>query len=89
MISYLKVQESIEQVYVDFKYVETDPEGSEASSVAIPDAAVATKIDEFVQLKTSDHTEGPNSDYFKSLAEEFSVTEKSTPAMAANLAHIV
>ena len=48
-----QVQESIEQVYADFEYVETDPEGSEAGSVTSPDAAaVVTKIDEFIQPKT-------------------------------------
>ena len=71
------MQESIEQVYADCEYVETDPEGGEASSVGSPDAADVTKNDEFIQPKSSDHTEGSNSGSFKSLAEEFSVAEKN------------
>lgn len=84
-----QVQESIEQVYADFEYVETDPEGGEAGSVTSPDAAVVTKIDEFIQPKTSDHAEGSSSGSLKVLAEEFSVAEKTSPAIDANLADIV
>ena len=84
-----QVQESIEQVYADFEYVETDPEGGEAGSVTSPDAAVVTKIDEFIQPKTSDHADGSSSGSFKVLAEEFSVAEKISPATDANLADIV
>lgn len=84
-----QVQESIEQVYADFEYVETDPEGGEAGSVTSPDAAVVTKIDEFIQPKTSDHADGSSSGSFKVLAEEFSVAEKTSPAIDANLADIV
>ena len=56
-----QVQESIEQVYADFEYVETNPEGGEEGSVMSPDAAVVTKIDEFIQPKTSDHAGGSSS----------------------------
>ena len=85
-----QVQESIEQVYADFEYVETDPEGGEAGSVTSPDAAaVVTKIDDFVQPKTSDNVEGSCSGSFKVLAEEFSVAQKTSPAIDANLADIV
>ena len=77
-------------MYADFEYVETDPEGGEAGSATSPDAAaVITKVDEFIQPKTSDHVEGSSSGSFKVLAEEFSVAEKTSPAIDANLADIV
>ena len=82
-----QVQESIEQVRADFGYEYVDdPEGDESGTVSSP----AAKIDDFLQLKASDHgAEGENSDSFKSLAEEFSVAEKTSPAIDANLADIV
>ena len=85
-----QVQESTDQVYADFEfeYVD-DPEGNESGTVSSP-AAVKTKIDKFLQAKASDHgAEGEVSDSFKSLAEEFSVAEKTPSAIDANLLDIV
>ena len=85
-----QVQESIEQARADFEYEYVDdPEGNESGHVSSP-AAASTKIDDFLQLKASDHgAEGENGDSFKSLAEEFSVAERTSPAIDANLADIV
>ena len=54
-----------------------------------PEAAVATKIDNFIQPKTSDLGERSSNNSFKSLPEEFSVTEKTAHAIDSNLAEIV
>ena len=89
------VQDSIEKVYADFEDYETGPESGEASAECSDTAVattVATKINDFIQPKTSDHAEArPGSDggSFKSLADEFSVLEKTSPAIDANLAGIV
>lgn len=68
------VQESIDQIYADFEYVESETEGAQAQGKqeANTDNAVATKIDNFIQPKPSDLGEGSSGDSFKSLAEEFS-----------------
>ena len=86
------VQDSIEKVYADFEDYETSPESGEAStecSDAAVATAVATKINDFIQPKTSDHAEGSDGGSFKSLADEFSVLEKTSPSRDANLAEIV
>ena len=86
------VQDSIETVYADFEDYETGPESGEAStecSDTAVETAVATKINDFIQPKISDHAEGSDADSFKSLADEFSVLEKNSPAIDANLAEIV
>jgi len=84
-----QVKESIDQVYMDFESVEVESEdaqpGTEANSEDNPDSAVAGKIDEFIQPKKPVSEEGINSDSFKSLAEEFSVIEKTSPAIDAVL----
>ena len=49
---------------------------------------MATKIDNLIQPKPSD-LGGSSGDSFKSLAQEFSVTEKKAPAIDSNLAEIV
>ena len=78
---------------MEFESVEVESEdaqpGTEANSEDNSDSAVAGKIDEFIQSKKPVSDEGINSDSFKSLAEEFSVTEKTSPAIVANLAEIV
>ena len=86
------VQDSIEKVYADFEDYETVPETGEASTECSDTAVattVATKINDFIQPKTSDHAEGSDGGSFKSLADEFSVLEKTSPAIDANLAEIV
>ena len=85
------VQESIDQIYADFEYVESENEGAQAqvNPEANTDTAVATKIDNFIHPKPSDVGEGSSSDSFKTLAEEFSVAEKTAPAIDSNLAEIV
>ena len=85
------VQESIDQIYADFEYVESETEGAQAqvNPEANTDTAVATKINNFIQPKPSDLGEGSSSDSFKTLAEEFSVAEKTAPAIDSNLAEIV
>ena len=86
------VQDSIEKVYADFEDYETGPESGEASTECSDTAVattVATKINDFIQPKTSDHAEGSDGGSFKSLADEFSVLEKTSPAIDANLAEIV
>ena len=63
--------------YAYFQDYETGPESGEASTECSDTAvatAVATKINDFIQPNTSDHAEG-----FKSLADEFSVLEKTSP----------
>ncbi|CAH3195375.1 unnamed protein product, partial [Porites evermanni] len=74
--------------YADFEDYETGPESGEASTEC-SDTAVATKINDFIQPETSAHTEGSDGDSFKSIADEFSVLEKTSPAIDANLAEIV
>ena len=62
------VQDSIEKVYADFDDYETGPEGSEGSTECSDTAvatAVATKINDFIQPKTSDHAEGSDGNSFK------------------------
>ena len=52
------VQDSIEKVYADFEDYETSPESGGASTECSDTAvatAVATKINDFIQSKTSDH----------------------------------
>ena len=86
------VQDSIETIYADFEDYETGPESGEASTECSDTAVattVATKINDFIQPKTSDHAEGSDGGSFKSLADEFSVLEKTSPAIDANLAEIV
>ena len=87
-----QVKESIDQVYMDFDSVEVEAEDPQSGAGANPedsqDAAVAGKIEEFIQPKNLDEDKG-NSDSFKSLAEEFSVIERTSPAINANLAEIV
>ena len=85
------VQEFIDQIYADFEYVESETEGAQAqvNPEANTDTAVATKIDNFIQPKPSDLGELSSSDSFKTLAEEFSVAEKTAPAIDSNLAEIV
>ena len=86
------VQDSIEKVYADFEDYETGPESGEASTECSDTAVattVATKINDFIQPKTSDQAEGSDGGSFKSLADEFSVLEKTSPAIDANLAEIV
>ena len=57
------VQDSIEKVYADFEDYETSPESGEASTEC-SDTAVATKINDFIQPKTSDHAEGSDGGSF-------------------------
>ena len=63
------VQESIDQIYADFEYVETKSEGpqNQVNPEANTDTAVATKIDNFIQLEPSDLGEGSSSDSLKRL----------------------
>ena len=88
-----QVKGSIDLVYMGFESVEVESEdaqpGTEANSEDNSDSAVAGKTDEFIQPKIPVSDEGINSDSFKSLAEEFSGTEKTSPAIDANLAEIV
>jgi len=65
-----QVQDSIEKVYANFENYETGPEGGEASTEC-SDTAVATKINDFIKPKTSDHAEGLDGDSFKPLTDEF------------------
>ena len=60
------VQDSIEKVYADFEDYETSPESGGASTEC-SDTAVATKINDFIKPKTSDHAEGSDGGYFHSL----------------------
>ena len=66
-------------------------EGAQAQEnpEAKADTAVATKIDIFIQPNPSDLGEGSSGDSFKSLAEGFSVQQKTAPAIDPNLAEIV
>jgi len=88
-----QVKGSIDQLYMDFERVEVESEdaqpGTEANSEDNPDSAVAGKIDEFIQPKKPVSDEGINGDSFKLLAEEFTVTEKTSSAIDTNLAEIV
>ena len=88
-----QVKGSIDQVYMDFESVEVESEDAqpdtEVNSEDNPDSAVAGQIDEFIQPKKPVSDEGINGDSFKLLAEEFTVTEKTSPAIDANLAEIV
>ena len=61
------VQESIDQIYADFEYVESETEGVQAQGnpEANTNTAVATKIDNFLQPKPSELGEGSSSDSFK------------------------
>ena len=85
------VQESIDQIYADFAYVESESEGAQAqvNPEANTDTTVATKIDNFIQPEPSDLGEGSSGDSFKTLAEEFSVAEKTALAIDSSLAEIV
>ena len=60
------VQESIDQIYADFEYVESETEGAQAqvNPEANTDTAVTTKIDNFIQPKPSDLGEGSSSNSF-------------------------
>ena len=87
-----QVKGSIDQVYMDFESVEVESEDAqpdtEVNSEDNPDSAVAGQIDEFIQPKKPVSDEGINNDSFKSLVEEFSVTEKTSPATDTNLEEI-
>ena len=83
------VQESIDQIYADFEYVESESEGpqNQVNPEANAVTAVATKIDNyFIQPEPSDLGEGSSSDSFKTPAEEFSVAEKTAPSIDSSLA---
>ena len=86
-----QVKESIDQVYMDFESVEVESEDAQPSTGDNPEGttAVAGKIEEFIQPAKPVDDKGSSSDSFKSLAEEFSVIEKTSPAIDANLAEIV
>ena len=58
------VQESMDQIYADFKYVETESEGpqNQVNQEANTVTAVATKIDNFIQPEPFDLGEGSSSD---------------------------
>ena len=75
------VQESTDQIYADFEYVESELEGpqNQVSPEANTVTALATKIDNFIQPEPSDLGEGSSSDSFKTLAQEFSVAENVQP----------
>ena len=91
-ISWLTYKTPMEKVYAEFEDYETGPESGEASTECSDTAvatAVATKINDFIQPKTSDQAKGLDGDSFKSLADEFSVLEKTSPAIDANLAETV
>ena len=85
------VKESIDQVYMDFESVEVEPEDAQPSTGDNPKdtTEVAGKIDEFIQTAKPVDDKGSSSDSLKSLAEEFSVIEKKSPAIDANLTEIV
>ena len=87
-ISWLTYKTPMEKVYAEFEDYETGPERGEASTEC-SDTPVATKINDFIQPKTSDQAKGLDGDSFKSLADEFSVLEKTSPAIDANLAETV
>ena len=74
------MQESTDQIYADFDYVESESEGpqNQVNPEANTDTAVAIKMDNFIQPQPSDLGEGSSSDSFKTLAEEFSVAEKNS-----------
>ena len=81
------VQESIDQIYADFEYVESESEGpqNQVSPEANTVTAVATKINNFIEPEPSDLGEGSSSGSFKTLAEELSVAEKRAPAIDSSL----
>ena len=99
------VLESIDQIYADFEYVESESEGpqNQVNPEANTDNAMATKINNFIQPEPSDLGEESSSDSFKTLAEEFSVAKKkqkqkqnkkqkqkkTAPAIDSSLAEIV
>ena len=87
------VQESIDQIYADFEYVESESESegaqAQVNTEANTDTTVVTKIDNFIQPEHSDLGQGSSSASFKMLAEEFSVAEKTAPAIDSSLAEIV
>lgn len=68
----------------------SESEGAQAqvNPRANTDTAVATKIDNFIQPEPSDLGEGSSGDSFKTLAEEFSVAEKTASAIDSSLAEI-
>lgn len=66
-----------------FNKSETEGAQAQAHEVVNTHTAVSTKID------TLNPGEGSSNDSLESLAEEFSVTEKTASAIAPNLAEIV
>ncbi|KAK2561756.1 hypothetical protein P5673_015136 [Acropora cervicornis] len=73
------VQESIDQIYADFEYVESESEGpqNQVSPEANTVTAVATKINNFIEPEPSDLGEGSSSGSFKTLAEELSLRQET------------
>ena len=75
----------------EFEYVESESEGpqNQVKPENNTDTAGATKINNFIQPEPSDLGEGSSSDSFITIAEEFSVAEKTAPAIDSSLAEIV
>jgi len=84
-----QVQGSISKVYEDLEPIDLDSEESmELGSVPESSQSLAKKLDSFVE--TTESTENNVKDEsFKSLAEEFSVSEKTAPAINSGLADII
>lgn len=86
-----QVQGSISKVYEDLEPIEVDlEENLEVGSIPESSKSLATKLESFVEAQTSESTESKVTDgAFKSLAEEFSVSEKTAPSIQSGLADIV
>lgn len=84
-----QVQGSINKVYEDHGPIDLDlEENIEAESIAESSQSLASKLERFVE--TTESTENNAKDEsFKSLAEEFSISEKTAPSINAGLADII
>ena len=83
-----QVKDNIDQIYTDFESVAIENE-EVASTGEASEPGITDKIEHFVQPNIPDQEDPTDTGSFHNLAVEFSVVEKTSPALIPVLAEIV
>ena len=83
-----QVKDNIDQIYTDFESVAIENE-EVASTGEASEPGITDKIEQFVQPNIPDQENPTDTGSFHNLAVEFSVVEKTSPALIPGLAEIV
>jgi hypothetical protein len=83
-----QVKDNIDQIYTDFESVAIENE-EVASTGEASEPGITDKIEHFVQPNIPDQEDRTDTGSFHNLAVEFSVEEKTSPALIPGLAEIV